>query len=336
MQNCMLKIQTFGNSSRAVVVFLRLSLDLVEKVINHCQVNRFKIVEKETELEENIKCLEKSKIEIHVLLKDDKHSNRKSFYDEMVANIAYNVANLLVNQPIDNDELKVALCVYEIYCEKIDFGIYKIVQLKLCKGRESRESITYENTCEEISVLQEDGKTLRESLQFRSCLRTIQRLTNGHCPQAVNIRLMMLIQNNEEHIELVNEEIHELSLITDQSLNKDELVTAHEQLKSKYYDEISQLEDMLDGNDNESKILLHEEIFEEVAKLNDEEFELLDKVLYNEDIYDKNCPVCFNEHLDGVLLVSLKCPCRRERLCQNCAFSAMKEKSQCPCCRAYV
>ena len=336
MQKCMLKIQSFGNSSRAVVVFLRLSLDLVEKVINHCQVNRFKIVEKETELEENIKCLEKSKIEIHVLLKDDKHSNRKSFYDEMVANIAYNVANLLVNQPIDNDDLKVALCIYEIYCEKIDFGIYKIVQLKLCKGRESRESIAYENTCEEISVLQADGKTLRESLQFRSCLRTIQRLTNGHCPQAVNIRLMMLIQNNEEHIELVNEEIHELSLITDLSVNKDELVTAHEEFKSKTSVDNSQLEDILNDNDNVGRTMFNKQMFEVVTKLNDEEIELLDKVIYNKEIYDKNCPICFNEHTDGQLLVWLKCPCKRKRFCQDCTSKALKEKSQCPCCIAYV
>ena len=79
-----------------------------------------------------------------------------------------------------------------------------------------------------------------------------------------------------------------------------------------------------------------DEVFEDVTKLNDEEIELLDKVIYNEEIHDESCPVCLNEHTDGEQLVSLRCPCKRERLCQSCAVGVLKEKSQCPCCRAYV
>ena len=37
MQNCMEKIKNNGNSSRAVDVSLRLSLDLIEKEIKYCQ-----------------------------------------------------------------------------------------------------------------------------------------------------------------------------------------------------------------------------------------------------------------------------------------------------------
>ena len=77
-------------------------------------------------------------------------------------------------------------------------------------------------------------------------------------------------------------------------------------------------------------------IFEEINNLNDEEIELFDKVCYNEDIPDKRYPVCLNEHHDGEILVSLRCLCKKERLCQICAFMVMKEKSQCPFCGAYV
>ena len=82
--------------------------------------------------------------------------------------------------------------------------------------------------------------------------------------------------------------------------------------------------------------MLKDKIFEDVSQLNDEEIELLDKEFYNEALYDKRCPVCLNEHLDDELLVSLRCPCKKETLCQKCAFSVLKQKSQCPCCRSYV
>ena len=101
-------------------------------------------------------------------------------------------------------------------------------------------------------------------------------------------------------------------------------------------DDISQLEEILAGNDYEERTVFIDEILQEFAYLNDEEIELIDKVLYNEKTYDKKCPICLTEHIDGELLVSLRCPCKKERLCQSCAFKAMKEKSQCPCCRAYV
>ena len=137
-------------------------------------------------------------------------------------------------------------------------------------------------------------------------------------------------------IRLASEEILELSLITDLSVNKYELVTDHEQFKSETAFEISQLKDMLNGNNNEERTLFYDKVFEKVTKLNDEEIELLDKVFYNKETHEQNCPVCLNEHTDGELLVSLKCPCKRERLCQNCAFKAMKEKPQCPCCREHL
>ena len=146
----------------------------------------------------------------------------------------------------------------------------------------------------------------------------------------------MLIKHKVACIRLVNEEILEVSLITDLSVNKDKVVNAYQRFKSEINHEIFQLEDMLSGKNIELKTLFGIKIFEDVTKLNDEEIELLTKVIYNEEIYDKKCPVCLNEHPDGEVLVSLSCPCKRERLCHSCAVMAMKKKSQCPCCRSYV
>ena len=48
MQNCMRKNYSCKNSSREVDVFLRLSLDLVEKQFEHCREVQFKVVVEES------------------------------------------------------------------------------------------------------------------------------------------------------------------------------------------------------------------------------------------------------------------------------------------------
>ena len=146
----------------------------------------------------------------------------------------------------------------------------------------------------------------------------------------------MLVYHKLTCIGTVGEELSEISLMTDLSVNKDELVNAHKQFISETWDEIIQFEDILGGQDYERREIFTKEIFEKVTNLNNEEIELLDKVLYNEEIHSKLCPVCLIEHTDGEFLVSLRCPCKRERLYQSCAFKIMKEKSQCPCCRGFV
>ena len=337
MQNCMQKIDNCNNSSPAVDVFLQLSLELVEKQIKHCREVQLKVLEEESgTLEGEIGNFEKMKVEILLVINDANHPKRKDYLFEIVHNITLNVADLLVNHPIDDDNLKVALCLFELLYDQVDECDYEIVMLKICRRRHSRESIAYANYQNEISELKKRKKQLRESLAFRACLRTNQRLTDGNCVQLVEVRLWMVLLLKEMFINLVKTEIQELSLITDLSINTEELVTTYEDFNSATYDEITLIEAMQDGNDNERRADFKDKIFEEVTKLNDEEIELLDKVLYNEEIHDKECPVCLDEHTCNELLVSLRCYCKRERLCQSCALKAMKEKSQCPCCRAYV
>ena len=336
-QICMQKVEGFDNSSRVLDAFLRLSLDLVEKKIVYCREIQFKISEKEQKtLKREIGLLESKAFKIVLLLNDTNHPDRKLYSLEMVRNFAWIVAKLLVNQPIEDDELKMALYMFEIKFHKVDFCNYQIVKLILSKGRELRDSIAYKNIANEISILDIEGSSHRESNELRSSLRTIQRLTNGNCKHLVDLRLVMVFVQKMACIQLVNNEMYELSLITDLSVNKNELVTTHQHFKLEMYDEIYELGDMLFGNDNEGRTLFNDDMFEEVTKLYDDEIELLDKVLYNEEIHDKKCPVCLKEHTIDELLVSLRCPCKRKKLCQDCAFKAMKEKSQCPCCRAYI
>ena len=113
----------------------------------------------------------------------------------MVENIAQNMAELLVNQPIDDDDLKVTLCIFEIQHFKVDFCNYEIVQRSLSLEREPRGIIAYENILHEIANLETEVRNYRESLELRSCLRTIQRLTNGSCTHVVDVQLMVLIKH---------------------------------------------------------------------------------------------------------------------------------------------
>ena len=341
MQSCMQKIKNIDNSSGAVNVFVRLSLELVEKKMKHCREIQFKVVEKEPgTLAREYERLENEKMEIELVLKDANHPERGKCLIEMVKNIAKTVAKLNFDPAADDDELKVALCLFELHYDMVDFYKLKIEGLKCCKEREPRESISHENILNEILNHETAEKHHRESTEFRSCLRTIRRLTNGNCTRAVDVRLMMLMQNIlEKHGWMKDKVFETMDLTQCATEDLDVLVTAQEdleQLMSEMFDEFFELSDMITCKDIERRILFTNEIFEKVTKLNDEEIELLDKVIYNEEIHDERCPVCLDEHADGELLVSLRCPCKRERLCQMCALKAMKEKSQCPCCRAYV
>ena len=333
MQNCMQKIESFGNSSRAVDAFVRISLDLIEMEIKHCRDVPLQVAEEES-IKREMENLEARKIKTELVLNDANHPERKEYYFQMVKNIASTMPMVLDYCPVHDEQLKIALCIFEIQYRKVDIINIEIVLLKLSKERELHESIAYKNIVDEISDLELKREIQRESLQFRSSLRRVQRLTSGNCTQAVDIRLIMLILHKEFCMDLVKDEIRELPLITDLSVNKYELLNAHEHLCLKLGHEIVQLEDMLD--DNERRIVFNNEMFKDVTKLNDEEIERLDKVLYNEEIHSLICPICLDEHTDGELLVSLRCPCKKERLCQSCAFKALKEKSQCPCCRAHV
>ena len=335
MQNCMQKTESFGNSSRAVDAFVRISLDLIEMEIKHCRDVPLQVAEEES-IKREMENLEARKIKTEFVLNDASHPERKKYYIQMVQNIAVTLPMVLDDCPVHDEQLKIALCIFEIHYRKVDIINIEIVKLTLSKERELHESSAYKHIIDEISDLELEKEIHRESLQFRSSLRRIQRLTNGNCTQAVDIRLFMLIQHIEFCIDLLRNEIRELSLITDLSVNKYELLNAHEHLYLKLGHEIGQLQGMLDVNDNERRIVFNNEIFNDVTKLNDEEIERLDKVLYNEEIHSQLCPICLDEHTDGKLQVSLRCPCKKERLYQSCAFKALKEKSQCPCCRAHV
>ena len=102
---------------------------------------------------------------------------------------------------------------------------------------------------------------------------------------------------------MIDEEFPHLSLITELSVNNDGIDSSLIHFQWKLCHKWCLLENALTRNGNEGKIMLKDEIFEDVSKLNDEEIEQLDKVFYNEEIYDKRCPVCLNEHLDDELLV---------------------------------
>ena len=337
MQTCLQKVKNCNNSSRAVDVALRLSLDFLKRKLNHLQEVQLQVVEKGFgTIEKEIEILENKQIKFVNVLHEINHPKRANYLLVLVQSFAENVAKVLAIDPVDDDELKVALCTFELYYRKLDLCSYEILEQKLSKGRVPAESVAYRKMLKSISSLKTFQKSCHNSYEFRLCLRTFKRLTNGDGSQIVDVRLMMLIQHKWKCIRMVEEKVLELSFITDLSINKEELVTAHERFLSKMYEEMLQLEDMLNGLDDERRAVFNVEIFEEVTTLNDEEIQLLDKESYNEDIHDKRCPVCLGEHSDGELVVSLKCPCKRERLCQYCASKAMKGKSQCPCCRAHV
>ena len=134
MQKCIGKIKNYGKSSRAVDVYLQFWLDLREKQIKHCQELQLEVIEKEPgTLQQQVEYAEKKKIEIKHLLKNHNHHQREVYLFDMVKNFAKNVADLLVNQRIDDDELKVAICIFEIYQDKQDWFNYKITLLKLSK-----------------------------------------------------------------------------------------------------------------------------------------------------------------------------------------------------------
>ena len=137
MQGWMQKIERCGKSSRAVDVFLQLSLDLAEKQIKHYRKVEFKVVGEESgTFEREIRRFENTKMEIVLVSNDINHPKRKDYLFEMVENIARNVAKILVNQPIDDDQLKVALCIFEIHNNEVDLYDYQIAELKFSKERE--------------------------------------------------------------------------------------------------------------------------------------------------------------------------------------------------------
>ena len=335
IQNCMEKIKSCGNSSRAVDVLLRLKLDLIEKEIEHCREIQLKVVEDEPgQLERQIKFLEDKKIQVELAITDANHPYREHCLHAFDMVIAKNVAKLNAFQPIDDDDLKVALCIFEIQYQKINFCWRQIFKLKLYKDRKPLER--HGNILYEISKVKKDTDNYRDSFELRSCFRTIKRLTNGKCTQVGDVRLMMNIQTKQAIVKLVDDHLLAISRMTNLSIRKNEIVTYYENFKVEQYNEICQMQDMLDGNDDVGRAAYRKKVLEEFTKLNDEEIELLDKVIYNEEIHDESCPVCLNEHTDGESLVSLRCPCKRKRLCQSCAVGVLKEKSQCPCCRVYV
>ena len=179
MQNHLQKIESCNNSFRAVDIFLQFKLDLVEKEIKYYQEVKLETVdEKCGTLEREIERLENKQINIIHVLMDNNHHKREGYLLEIMGSFAENVAKLLVNQPIDEDELKVALCIFEIQNEEIDDCDYKNFELGLYKAGVPEQSNAYRKIVDETSDLESEVKTIRESLNFRSTLRTIQRLTN--------------------------------------------------------------------------------------------------------------------------------------------------------------
>ena len=174
MQTCMQKMKSCNNNSRAVDVILRILLDLLENKINHYREVQFKVVENYSrKIENKIKVLQDNQVKIVNKLHDINHPERAYYLDSMVRHFAENVAKILVIDPIDDDELKVALCMFELYYKKLDWYYYQILEQKLSKGRVPAESIAYRKILNNISNLETDVEVCRNSYKIWSCLRTI-------------------------------------------------------------------------------------------------------------------------------------------------------------------
>ena len=196
MQNHLQKIKSCNTGSRAVDILLRGKFDLLEKQIKHYQEVQFKIAEKESEaLDRKFERLKKKQIKIMHVLHDTNHHTRAEYLLEIVANFTENVAKLLVNQPIDDDELKVTLCIFQTQYYDVDDYDFEIFELILSKRRVGAESSDYRKIEDKISNLKKEREKIVESLEFQSCLRTIQKLISGKCTQVLDVRLMMPLQN---------------------------------------------------------------------------------------------------------------------------------------------
>ena len=244
----------------------------------------------------------------------------------------------LVQKPTDDEELKVALCLFEIYHNKVDYFQDEINQLTIVINRINCNSLVNNHIGSKIVSIYKEMDTVLNSLEARSCLRTIRRLTNGICKQAVDVRLMMIIKSVNKAICTKRNEMSKLACMTDMAVNKETLMNHYKQSIIQHESRIMLYESMLsniDGMKTERENF-KKTIFNAVNTLTKEEVEMLDKVAYDKKIHKEECPVCLDERKeDGEVIVSMKCSVFHN-LCTTCAIRAFTVNSRCPVCRAYV
>ena len=176
------------------------------------------------------------------------------------------------------------------------------------------------------------------SLSLRSCLRTIRRLTNGRCTQAIDVHMMIMIEVCKKRVELIRNELSEIACKIRVVVNKETLVNLYHDYIVQNENVITVYESMLNENDylKTERNRIKESFFNAVDILSKVEVEMLDKVVYDKKIHKDKCTVCLDERSEyGKVIVSMKCSVFHN-LCTSCAIEVFKRDSRCPLCRAYV
>ena len=325
MQKCLAMLKTEDKHTEAIIILREQILNLKKSQINHCREEKFYIPQNEIEkLENDYKIFEST--------------NENIWISSLFSNMATVVWDQLVQKPIDDEELKVALCSFEIHFNKIYNLHDNINQLSLNFNRMQGNSKAYNHFISEIASMNELQVSFLNSFSLRSSLRTIRRLTNGKCTQAIDIYMVMEANSIKKRLDLLRKELSELACLTDMVVNKETLMYFYNQDIVQTESFITQYESMLSNIDylKTERNRLNEEIFNAVNTLSEEEVEMLDKIAYDKKIHQDKCPVCLDERRGGgEKIVSLKCSVFHN-LCINCAIKAFKLDSRCPLCRAYV
>ena len=183
-QKCLAMFRTNDKCTEAVIMLRNQFLNLKKMAINYCRKEKLYIPQKEIENLEN-DC------------KGIKTASDNYFRNILFTNMATVVWDQLVQKPIDNEELKVALFSFEIHHNKINKLQDKINQLYLDINRMQRHRQAYFNMELEIAKLNKLKASCLKLFSFRSCLRTIRRLTNGRCTQAVDVHMVMMVKSDK-------------------------------------------------------------------------------------------------------------------------------------------
>ena len=325
LQKSFAMIRTNGKCTEAVILFREQFLNLKKSAINHCREKNLYIPQKE---------LEKLKKDYRRI----KIANEDYFTTILFTNMATIVWDQLVQKPNDDDELKVALCSFEIYHNKLDYFQDKINQLTIDINRINCNSPEHHQIERKIVLMIKKRDTVLNSFEARSCLRSIRRLTNGISKQAVDVRLVMMIKSVKKAICIQRNEMSKLACMTCIGVNKETLINGYNHSIVHYESRIIQYESMLSNTDGmkTERENLKDKIFNVVDTLFEDEVEMLDKVTYDRTIHKEECPVCLNERKeDGEKIVSMKCSVFHN-LCTTCAIRVFTVDSRCPVCRAYV
>ena len=214
----------------------------------------------------------------------------------------------------------------------------QIIQLTFDINRMNCNSQVYDQIKSEIIHKNELKAEGLSSFPLRSCLRTIRRLTNGRCTQAIDVHMVMMVKSDKKRLDLTRNELSKLDCMTDTLVNKEKVISDYNQYIVQSESWVTEYEFMLSDNDylKTERKRLNESIFNSVDTLTEEEVEMLDKITYDKKIHHDRCPVCLDERSEnGEEIVSIKCSVFHN-LCTSCAIELFKRNSRCPLCRAYV